>query len=261
MVIGILGYGNMGRAIATNVNAQGNTKLRICAHSKEKIIDTFVVQCETLDELLAQSDVVFLCVKPQDFHNITFPHDPTKKTVPFFISIMAGISIATIQEKTGQTKIVRTMPNLPLQVQQGVIGWHVPHNVFSDKELTIVTQLLHMLGTDIRVENEDQLNVITALSGSGPAYVFLFTEALIRAGTDLGLPAREARTIAIKTIEGSLAYIATQNDVPLNDLITKVASRGGTTEAALQSIDPETFYKTWSDATHAAYDRAKELSQ
>lgn len=259
MRIGIVGYGTMGRAIATILHATSPQRYRIFAFTKNPVADGIVTHVSSYDDICARTDVLFFCVKPQDFLMMNIPHRDAAQ--PLVISIMAGICVETLQRILGHTAIVRAMPNIPLRINKGVIGWYVQPETLSKNELRIITDLLQTFGTCIRVSDEDHLNIITALSGSGPAYVFLFMDTLIRAGTHLGLTQEQSAALVFATMEGSVAYArAAQDDTSLDQLIYRVTSRGGTTEAALQSINPEKFHRTWRTAIEAAYRRAQKLS-
>ncbi len=259
--IGILGYGNMGKAIFTAISKNINKDVDFYIYSRHQMKGKIAVVCNSFEELIRCCDVIFICIKPQDFKDYKFLKSKklNKKTV--FVSIMAGVTVRDIELKFETKRIVRTMPNLPLQIQKGVIGWFVMDDIFKKDELMELDDLLNCLGITIKVANEDQLNAITAISGSGPAYVFLFMDALVQAGVNLGISVEDSKKIAFKTIEGSLSYVESQQQDSLGNLIEKVTSKGGTTEAAFKEINSKQFYKMWKRGTQKAYDRARELSK
>ncbi|MDP1884573.1 MAG: pyrroline-5-carboxylate reductase [Candidatus Moranbacteria bacterium] len=260
--IGIFGFGNMGRSIfsvLTKNKKADSQKIFICSLDVRRVSGAICVA--SVGELLNSCDIVFLCIKPQNFYNLS-PKDSKiirKKSV-IIISIMAGVTIANIKRILPSKKIIRTMPNLALQAQGAVTGWHTIKNNFSKKELRQVTNILNSFGLTIFTKNEDMLNAITAISGSGPAYVFLFINALAKAAESLGFSSKEARQIAMQTVKGSFDYAQQADDSSLDILIKKVTSKKGTTEAALKKLNVSNFYRKWQQVARKAYERAKELS-
>jgi len=263
--IGILGYGNMGKAIAKTLNDKSKKDLEVFIFSKGLQCDDCdrIVIVNSFAKLIEKSDVVFLCIKPQDFQTFKIDSETMemiKTKQPVFISIMAGISIKQIEEKFSTKTIIRTMPNLPLQVGRGVVGWFVKKNSIEKRKLDELQKLLSCLGLLVEVEQEEKINAITAISGSGPAYVFLFLKALTEAGVALGFSPQQSREIVIETVIGSAIYAQNQKDYSLDDLIDRITSKGGTTEAALNGIDRKNFDNLWIEAVERACNRAKELS-
>ncbi len=263
--IGILGYGNMGKVIAQTLNSKLEKDLKIFIFSKGLQCDDcdgFVV-ANSFGELIEKSDVIFLCIKPQDFQILEINSETVemiKTRQSVFVSIMAGVRVKQIEEKLFAKTIIRTMPNLPLQVGRGVVGWFVKKDFIEKRRLDELQKLLSRLGLLIKVEREEEINAITAISGSGPAYVFLFLRALTEASVSLGFSPQQSREIAIETVIGSSIYAQNQKEYSLNDLIGKITSKGGTTEAALKEIDRRRFDSLWIETTKRAYDRAEELS-
>jgi len=257
--IGILGFGNMGEAIFRLLKKRPGLSFNI--YSLNVKTTKGATYAKNIQELAEKSDILFLCIKPQDFYLLNRLDFPKKQTDKIVISIMAGVRIKNITKITGQKKIIRTMPNLPLQIGEGVIGWHTNKNLFKKSELKEIEALLSFFGKKFYVQKEDLIDSITAISGSGPAYVFLFMEALIQSAMHLGLSKEQSQQIVMQTINGSLAYINSQeNNVDLKELIARVKSKKGTTEAALDTINVENFYNKWIKATNAARKRARELS-
>lgn len=257
--IGIVGYGNMGRAIATILHTALPKKHNIYVLSKNATSDNFVTAVSSYEVLCKKSDIVFFCIKPQDFYSDTAVFNTTYSS-PIIVSIMAGVRIAEIQKKIKYTKIIRTMPNLPLHIGQGVIGYYARRNALSKAEQKTAMHILHQCGTVVTVHKESMIDAITAVSGSGPAYVYLFMDALIHAAQDLGFNDKQAHTLVAQTITGSVAYAAAQRQTDIKDLITRITSKKGTTEAALEKIPRKNFYLLWRTALRAAHKRATELS-
>lgn len=259
---GILGFGNMGQAIFSILAR--NRKLI----DKNIYLNSYGVEeaegavcVDSIEDLLHKCDAVFLCIKPQDFYKLAVDEKIAQKSEAVIISIMAGVTIGNVRRIIPARRIVRTMPNLALQVQESVVGWHAKKNDLSEKELERISEVLDSFGQAIFTEDEDMLNAVTAISGSGPAYVFLFANALMRSAESLGFSKDDARKIVFQTIKGSMLYAQQKNDLSLDELIGRVTSKRGTTEAALNNINADNFYKKWQQATQKAYERAKELSK
>jgi len=257
--IGILGYGTMGKAIFQNLSKNSKNKYIFFITSKNT---TKIKGTTTIDKpnvLFNKSDIVFICIKPQDFYKLHLIKSKNKKTI--FISIMAGVPINRIKEKISSNHIVRTMPNLPLSIGQGMIGWYLNKKYFTNTEINFLKKLFKELGQETFVKNEKMLNAITAISGSGPAYVFLFMNSLIKATEKLNFSKEESKKIVLQTIQGSLDYVKMQKNINLENLIKKVASKKGTTEAALKKIHKKNYEKKWESAIKSSLKRAEELSK
>jgi len=208
-----------------------------------------------------QADVVVLSVKPQrldkvleGIHSVLQPH-------ALVLSIVAGARIEKIQAGLGHELVVRSMPNTPAQIGQGITVWTAAPRV-SDTQREITRGILGAMGQDIYVEEESYLDMATALSGTGPAYVFLFMEAMVDAGVHLGFPRRIAEQLVAQTVRGSVDYY-TQNDDPVHlaRLRNQVTSPGGTSAAALYYLEKAGFRTALSRAIWAAYERSRELGQ
>ena len=259
--IGIFGYGNMGRAIATQL--QGSSlilpKVNIAIYSLgiSRIYKTRIAH--SLEELLDTCQIVFLCVKPQDFYLLKpIKAKHSKKTI--IISIMAGINIANIKKIISGARIVRIMPNLALRVGRGVVGWCLNKGEFKFNELKLLDKIFSSFGVSVYLTNEKKVDAITAISGSGPAYVFLFADALIQAAVKLGFSRQEAIKIVRHTIGGSMSFADSKGANDFKKLIWIVKSPGGTTAAALKALNVNDFYQRWKRATTQAYRRAQEIS-
>jgi|GEM_PF-3104793 len=256
--IGIFGFGHMGQAIFKLLKADEKFKgcrffIRSLGVSKVKGAKC-VLSLKTLGE---KSDIIFFCVKPQEFKNLAVEKIGSPKTI--IISIMAGVKISAVRRMANTRKIIRAMPNLNLAIGESLTGWHADKKQFSRTELLTITNIFKTFGQDIFLKDEKQINSVTAVSGSGPAYVFLFMNALAGAATKLGFSRSDALLLVRQTIAGSLKYSEGEND--LAGLIKKVTSKKGTTEAALKSLGSDRFYKQWEQAIKKAYERAEELSK
>ena len=174
------------------------------------------------------------------------------------LSIAAGISIDALSTWCGNTRIVRAMPNTPALVGQGITGLFAHADVTAEKRAQ-AEQLMQAVGQTVWVGDESLMDAVTALSGSGPAYVFLFIEALSQAGIRLGLNAEQSTLLATATLEGALALLNASEETP-GQLREKVTSKGGTTAAALAHLDQAGFTRIIEAAVKAARDRGAEMS-
>nr|UOZ96492.1 Pyrroline-5-carboxylate reductase [Cupriavidus sp.] len=209
-------------------------------------------------------DWIVLAVKPQHAQEALASVCQRVISVPgatSLLSIAAGLTIASLQKFSGLQAIVRTMPNTPAMVQQGITGaYAVPQ--LSSRARAQADSILRCLGGVVWVDNEGLLDAVTAVSGSGPAYVFYFLEAFAAAGEKLGLSADESYRLALQTIKGAIALLEHSGETPAA-LRTKVTSKGGTTAAALGVLQssPGGLGALMEDALRAAHHRAQELSR
>jgi pyrroline-5-carboxylate reductase len=205
------------------------------------------------------ADVVILSVKPQRLDKVLAGlqnHIPERALV---LSIVAGASIQTISEGLNHPAVVRSMPNTPAQIGEGITIWTSSPSI-SPEQADLARQLLDALGPEIFVEEESYLDMATALSGTGPAYVFLFMEAMIDAGVHLGFPRRIAEQLVVQTIRGSVDFYSKNKDHPAA-LRNQVTSPGGTSAAALYYLEKAGFRTAISRAVWAAYERSQELGK
>ncbi len=206
-------------------------------------------------------DIIALAIKPQNFDEIkiTLSNLVTPSTV--LLSIMAGVQTSQLADvcTKNQPKVVRAMPNLPALIGAGITACYAPQN--TDKEL--VDQLLHPLGAVVWVEQEADMDAVTALSGSGPAYLFHFVEVLSESGVKLGLSPSLSAQLARQTVLGASLMLQDEPHIDPLQFRQQVTSKGGTTEAALEILtNPETGLKPLMEkALHAAAARSKELSR
>ena len=276
--VGFIGAGNMGEAIiGAIINSDllpasmvyisdANTSRRTYVAEKYQVIDL-----DNNIDLFETCQIVFLAVKPQQMPDILEElSNRNNYTVPekkLIISIAAGYPIRKLESKLYSTldekeiqnlPIIRVMPNTPALVLSALSG--MSPNRFATKGDIVSTQtLLEAIGTVIRFD-EEQLDAVTALSGSGPAYVFYLVESMINAGIQVGLDPNAAVILAKKTLSGSVKLLEASGESPEN-LRHKVTSPGGTTEAALKVFETRGFKDTVADAIAAATRRAKELSE
>ncbi len=206
-----------------------------------------------------QADVVVLSIKPQRLEKVLSGLKGNIQPHALVLSIVAGATIEKISTGLGHANVVRAMPNTPAQIGEGITVWTASPSV-SPQQHDLARQSLLALGEEIFVEEETYLDMATALSGTGPAYVFLFLEAMIDAGVHLGLPRRIAEQLVVKTTGGSVAYYQKNKAHPAH-LRNQVTSPGGTSAAALYYLEKAGFRTALSRAIWAAYERSVELGK
>ncbi len=213
------------------------------------------------DAAAAAADVVVFAVKPQILQMVCRElADTLQQSRPLVLSIAAGIRSTDIERWCGgDLPIVRCMPNTPALVQSGATGLFANAKV-SDAQRALAETLMRAVGTAVWVGDEPQLDAVTALSGSGPAYVFLVIEAMQAAGEKLGLADEVARLLAIETVFGAAKLALESPDSPAT-LRERVTSKGGTTERALEVLEAGGIRKLFEDALAAARKRAEELAE
>lgn len=205
------------------------------------------------------ADVVVLSVKPQLLTRVMGDLRGSLTPDQLVLSIVAGASSETLRAGLDHASIVRAMPNTPAQVAMGVtVWWATPSVTAAQRERT--RALLAALGEELAVEQEEQVDMATALSGTGPAYIFLLMEALVDAGVHLGFSRRIAEELVLRTVEGS-ALFARRSGRHLAELRNMVTSPGGTSAAALYQLEKGALRTVLSKAVYAAYQRTRELGQ
>lgn len=204
------------------------------------------------------ADVVILSVKPQRLTNVmkSLKSIPTNALV---LTIVAGASLKKIGGALKHNAVVRSMPNTPAQIGKGITVWTASSSV-TDGQKETARAILSALGDEIFVEDENYLDMATALSGTGPAYVFLFMEALIDSGVHMGFPRRIAEQLVVQTLRGSVEYYQKAEHHPAS-LRNQVTSPGGTSAEALYYLEKAGFRTAISRAVWAAYQRSLELGK
>jgi pyrroline-5-carboxylate reductase len=266
MRIGFLGAGKMGGILLRGMLRAGLAEparvmvfdvYRDAAQACAK--ETGVAAVDTARKLVTGSDVVFLCVKPQQFVQAAVEVKTAFKAGKCAVSIMAGVPSAKIQEALGgKAHVVRVMPNIPCLVGQGAAA--VARDTDAPQEIKdFAFRLFDSLGASVWVD-EKQMDAVTALSGSGPAYVFMFLEALADAGVTAGLDRATSEKLALQTVLGSAA-MAAQSEHSLCALRAQVSSPAGTTVAATGVLESRGFRGAVIDAVTAAWKRSIELGK
>jgi pyrroline-5-carboxylate reductase len=262
-----VGGGNMGGALIGGLIARGLDAKNISvgeAHQARRVAlaDSLGVNV-TADnrEAVANAQVVVLAVKPQDMAGtVRSLADVFAVHSPLILSIAAGIRVADIVSWCGgRAAVVRAMPNRPALNGAGATAIFAPADI-NDSHRELAATVLAAVGTTVWVRDEDALDVVTALSGSGPAYFFLLTELMTEAAVNLGLERDSARELAIQTLFGS-GRMARDSDGDLARLRTEVTSKGGTTEAALRSFDAANLRGIVAAALAAATERSREMAK
>jgi pyrroline-5-carboxylate reductase len=208
---------------------------------------------------VGEADVVVLAVKPQVLPEVMPEMRGKIKPEALVFSIVAGMPIATIGKGLGHKAIVRTMPNTPAQVGEGMTVWTASPAV-TDAQRAQAQAILQAMGLEMYVSHEDALDMATAVSGTGPTYVFLLMEALVDAAVHLGFSRREARPLVIQTVLGS-AKFAQQSDKHLAELRNMVTSPGGTSAEAIYQLEKGGMRTILSKAVWAAYQKSRLLGQ
>jgi pyrroline-5-carboxylate reductase len=207
------------------------------------------------------ADVVVLSVKPQRLTNVLDGMRGLIQPKAVVLSIVAGAPITKIQNGLQHAAVIRAMPNTPAQIGEGITVWTAAESV-TDEQKQIASQILRAFGDEIFLNGEYYLDMATALSGTGPAYVFLFMEAMVDAGVHLGFPRRVAEQLVAQTVRGSVDfYTKAMNDTHLAHLRNQVTSPGGTSAAALYYLEKAGFRTAISRAIWAAYERSQELGK
>ena len=261
-----IGGGNMASSLIGGLIADGwdPARIRVADSSTQRLqqlaeqfpITTTISNNDAAD----QANVIVLAVKPQIIKSVAQElANIVSQQQPLVISIAAGIPAAALGNWLGKsTAIVRTMPNTPAMVQSGATALYANARV-SEEQRSTAESILRAVGIAIWVENEAQMDAVTALSGSGPAYFFLFMEALQAAGQELGLPESTARLLALQTAFGA-AKMALESDEDAATLRHQVTSPGGTTEHAIRTFQEGGFETLISKALLAAAERSRELA-
>lgn len=262
--IGIIGMGNMGEAILNALLKSGMRKTSIlCAETKlaraSFIVKTYGIKCfEIPENVVKKSDFIVLAVKPQDSKNVLRSVASFFNEKKVLISIMAGITTSSILSIVGKAvKVVRIMPNICVKVGEGAMGV-TSNKLVGIDEVEVAKTMFSSMGKTVEV-NEELMDAVTALGGSGPAFFLLFLEAMIDAGVKLGLPRDKASIISSQVVKGTIKMLETESLHPtlMREMIT---SPGGTTIAGLAAMEQGAFKGIVIRAIEEACKRSKELS-
>ena len=268
MDIAFIGGGNMAGALIEGLLKRGLPAkhlhvIDIHADTRAKWRERGLSVASEADTALSAYPVWVLAVKPQQLGDVTAELKVFLQPQTVAVSIAAGISLATLAAWLGSdTKpwplVVRAMPNTPALVEKGMTGL-VAGKAVSTEHRDQVQQILASVGDVVWVESDQMIDEVTAVSGSGPAYVFRFIEAMMAGAKHLGLDEMQAKRLTLATLAGA-TELATQSADPVSTLRARVTSKGGTTAAALDVLENQQFEQIIGAAMQAAYDRAGELS-
>lgn len=259
-----VGGGNMARAIIGGLLQQGQAPTSIVViepHEATRLAlqqDLGVTAHADSASLTEPVDVVVWAVKPQVLKPV-MQALAVQLHSALHLSIAAGVTTAAMQQWLGSSRVVRAMPNTPALIGKGIAGLFANADV-NQADRTAAAAVLQAVGEVLWVEAEAQLDAVTALSGSGPAYVFYFLEAMQQAGQQLGLSAQQAYQLAVATFEGASALAACSEEAP-EVLRQRVTSKGGTTYAATTTLDQLDVKAHFIAAMQACHDRAAEMAQ
>jgi pyrroline-5-carboxylate reductase len=265
--IAFVGGGNMVRSLVGGLVAQGHDPATIRVAEpvdalREALARDFGVRVDTDNaRATAAADMVVLAVKPQVMRDVCLGLRGLVATAPrtLVVSIAAGTTSRQIERWLGgDMPVVRCMPNTPSLLGAGATGLFANERV-SDSQRQATQELLTATGTTVWIDGEDQMDAVTALSGSGPAYVFLLAEAMIAAGQAEGLPRHAATSLALQTVFGAARMLIESAEAPA-ELRERVTSPNGTTQAALESFERDGLRAIVARAVHAARVRGGELS-
>jgi pyrroline-5-carboxylate reductase len=262
----VLGAGNMGRALIGGLLRHGMRPEQIAVGDSHEASRATLSRelgiAATADNAAAisKADVIVLAVKPYQAGTVlTALTAQLRQRQPIVLSVAAGVRIQELQSWCGAgVPVIRAMPNRPAFAGAGITALFAPAEV-ADSRRAVAAQIMQSVGEIVWVATEDALDVVTGLSGSGPAYFFLLAEAMLKAGVALGLPEETARRLAIATLHGA-GLLAQGSDGDLARLRAEVTSKGGTTEAALRTLQAADFNELISRAVTAATLRSRELA-
>lgn len=263
--IAFIGAGNMAASLIGGLRAKGLEASQIRAsdpgeQTRAKVtaehgIQVFADNAEAIEGV----DVIVLAVKPQAMKAVCQALRPSLKPQQLVVSIAAGITCSSMNNWLGAQPIVRCMPNTPALLRQGVSGLYATAEV-SAQQRQQAEELLCAVGIALWLDQEQQLDAVTAVSGSGPAYFFLLIEAMTAAGEKLGLPRETAAQLTLQTALGA-AHMAVSSDVDAAELRRRVTSPAGTTEAAIKSFQAGGFEALVEKALGAAAHRSAEMAE
>ena len=268
--ITFVGGGNMGRALISGLIANGFKAEQISVveantTTAQQLQDDFKVQIIPALENIAfdfvKNNVLVMAIKPQDFNIVAKGLAPKLKHAsapsPLVLSIAAGIRLADMGRWLDHTRCVRAMPNTPALIGKGITGLYAKGNIPTE-DRALAETICNAVGQSVWVSEEKLMDAVTAVSGSGPAYVFAFLEAMQSAGEKLGLDAQAARKLAYATLEGA-TQLAQNSSEPASILRERVTSKGGTTAAALEVLNQDGWHAILEKAIAAADQRGKAM--
>jgi pyrroline-5-carboxylate reductase len=264
MVIGFIGGGIMAEAIirgVLNKKVVSASDFIISEPVEARRVflkDTYHLNlANSNNDLIEQSDTIILCIKPQSLNSVAKDLKDKFRPEQLLISILAGISINNILEGFNHNKVIRVMPNAPAQIGEGASLWISGPEV-NGKDKIFAKNILSSLGLEFEVVEEKLIDIGTALSGSGPAYVALFIESLIDAAVALGMTRDMAENLTLQTVYGTAKLMSDQN-ISAVDLKKMVTSPGGTTAEALMTLEKQQLRSALMEGVYSAYNKSISL--
>ena len=262
MKIAFVGGGNMATALIAGMAQGGGTQVHVVDPNPEALARLAAHYGATtagkIDAEVAGVDVIVLAVKPQQMREVAGALAPQLGKGPLVLSIAAGIRGSDLSRwLNGYGAIVRAMPNTPALIKQGITGLVALAGV-SAEQRSAADEVLRAVGQTVWLDDESLIDPVTAVSGSGPAYVFYFLEAMVAAAQEMGLSAEQGRELALATFSGA-TELAAQSDESLDVLRQRVTSKGGTTHAAITSMETAGVKEAIVAAMKAAAARGREL--
>lgn len=260
--LGVIGSGNMAQAIINGVitsNILDKSDILVSDVDFVKLNDLALRGLNTTitnSEIIDNCDIIIIAVKPQTFRE-SLKRELTNTKNELFISIMAGVTLIELIATLGHDRVVRIMPNLPLMTGNGMSAICYANDECKYKNF--VNNIFSSIGKTIEID-ESKFDAVTAVSGSGPAYVFYFINSLIKGGIKAGLSEEEARQLAIQTTIGS-SIMAGQTSIPIEQLINNVCSKGGTTIEAINHFISRDMKNTIIEGVIKCKNRSEELSK
>jgi pyrroline-5-carboxylate reductase len=258
MKILLIGCGKMGGAMLRQWASEDAYHFTVADPAATALPDGVSHVSKTTDLPAGAFDVILIAIKPQMIADVLPDYAPALKSGGCFVSIAAGCSVATIAGVVGDAAIVRVMPNMGAMVGLGVSGMFA-NKACSKAQLADVTALIALTGTCVQLASEDEIDRLTAVSGSGPGYVFEMMRSYVEAAKSVGFDQATARTLVFDTIAGAVET-ARQSDASLEELRNSVTSKNGTTQAGLEQLMRDSQLDAlFHDTVHAAYARADAL--
>lgn len=262
--ITFIGAGAMGGAMISGlVNSQLVSPGQITASDPnevrgQELVETLGINYTTDNvEAAENADIVVIAVKPQYIEMALHELRGRVDSVGLILSIVAGIKISNIVEDLHNSRVVRSIPNTPAIIGEGISVWTATYEVL-DEYKSLAQQILAALGQELYVDDEHYMDMATGLSGSGPGYVFLIIESMIDAGVRMGFSRAQAEKLVLQTIKGSVLY-AQQSGTHPTLLRNQVTSPGGTTAAGLYTMESKGLRTAIADGIYAAFQRSVEL--
>lgn len=265
MKVLVIGAGNMGIPLAHSISKSGKATEKVAIYDRnadkiQKINEEGLLEGYTdLKSILPKAEVVFLAIKPHDSAGFFKDVRNGLQENQILVSIMAGVTLSRLTDYSGLTKIIRMMPNLPAKIGEG-ISTFVRTEAVGEEELQLISDLLQFSGELMEVESEKLVDASTSISGTGPAYVFYFMKCLMESAMNLGFSKSQAEKLVSQTFKGSISLFFASNHSP-ETWIQRVASKGGTTEAALKYLKDERVNDHIIEAARQAFLRSEELGK